>query len=162
LESKKIMVSACLLGINCRYNGESKFSPQLVACLANHTVIPCCPELLGELMIPRPPAEIINGDGQAVWSGQARVIDRDGNDRTAYFKAGAQKALELYLKEQPEMVIFKANSPSCGRGLIYNGSFNGELVEGDGVATTLLRDWGATIYTEEEFLKLRIIDQNKF
>lgn len=150
---KSVMVSACLLGINCRYDGHSKPVPNLTALLPDYEIIPFCPERLVNMAIPRPPAEICNGDGTGVWNGTAKVFNQNGLDLSREFRLGAQRALEMFLKERPELVIFKANSPSCGVNRIYDGNFSGTLREGDGVTVVLFRQAGANIMTETEFLE---------
>jgi uncharacterized protein YbbK (DUF523 family) len=134
-----IMVSSCLLGEACRYDGSAKLFPGLAAELADFELVPFCPEKLGGLPIPRPPAEIQNDDGAAVLTGKARVIDSSGKDCTAAFIAGAQKTLEMARKLQPVLIVCKAKSPSCGVGEIHDGSFSGKLRSGDGVTTARLR-----------------------
>ncbi len=146
-----IMISACLLGIECRYDGGSKPVPGLPAKLAGFKLVPFCPEVWGGLPTPRPPAEIRAGDGAAVLAGTARVVDRTGRDRTAEFRRGAERLLEQVRQWQPVWIIAKAKSPSCGVGRIYDGNFAGQLRDGDGVAVALLRQAGITaICTEAE------------
>lgn len=150
---KKLMVSACLLGEPCRYDGGSKPVAALCDLREKAEIIPFCPECAGGLPIPRPPAEIQNGTGEDVWKGRARVVDRKGIDRTDAFCEGARKSLALYQQHQPDWVITKANSPSCGLGQIYDGSFSGSLRSGNGVAMALLLESGARIMTEKEFME---------
>jgi uncharacterized protein YbbK (DUF523 family) len=154
LESKrKIMVSACLLGVKCRYDGAAKANPELAGLtLAGFELVPVCPECLGNLPIPRLPAEIQNNDGAAVLAGNAVVLNRQGVDLSPQFCVGAAKVLELFQEHRPELVVFKARSPSCGVGWIYDGSFSRKLRPGDGVTAALLRENGAVLYTEEDFL----------
>jgi uncharacterized protein YbbK (DUF523 family) len=148
-----IMMSACLLGEACRYDGTAKSSPKLIAGLSDFELAPFCPEKSGGLPIPRPPAEIQNGDGAAVLAGQAKVIDSSGSDCTAAFVAGAKKTLAMAEKLQPVLVVGKAKSPSCGVGRIYDGSFSGTLRSGDGVTMALLREAGLAVCTEESLAK---------
>ncbi len=150
-----VMVSACLLGVNCRYDGGSKTVAGLVDKLAGYEVIPFCPEVLGKLPTPRPPAEINAGNGAEVLAGQARVINRAGLDVTAEFCHGATKVLELAEKHQPRWILLKAKSPSCGVNQIYDGTFSGALRPGDGVAVALLRQkTQIPMGTEEDLPKL--------
>ena len=147
------MVSACLLGVNCRYDGKSKPQPELKPQLEGRRIIAFCPECLGELPTPRLPAEIQKGDGAAVLAGEVLVLNREGEDYTPQFKAGAEATLRLYREHQPELIICKANSPSCGFGKIYDGTFSGRLRTGDGVTAALLRANGAVLCTEEDVLQ---------
>ncbi len=144
-----IMVSACLLGEKCRYDGGAKPVPDLQEKLAGFTIVPFCPELLGGLVAPRPPAEILGGTGEDVWEDRARVLNKEGLEVTAEFRRGAERVLEQVEKHRPERLVFKANSPSCGVGRIYDGSFSGTLRDGDGVTVALLKRKGvARFHTE--------------
>ncbi|HEY8464057.1 MAG TPA: DUF523 domain-containing protein [Bacillota bacterium] len=149
----KAMVSACLVGINCRYDGKSQLRPELVECLRDYQLIPFCPEYLGELPTPRLPSEICNGDGAAVLAGAALVLNRQGDDWTPYFIKGAEATLRLYQEVRPDLIVFKAKSPSCGVGQIYDGTFTGKLRSGDGVTAALLRQKGACLYSETDILQ---------
>lgn len=144
------MISACLLGVNCRYDGGSKPVPGLRQRLASFQLAPFCPETLGGLSIPRPPAEISGADGAAVWEGKARVVNRDGLDRTDQFRQGAAATLDLARQLKPVLIICKANSPSCGAAGIYDGTFSGTLRQGDGVTVALLRGEGIPMMTENQ------------
>ena len=136
-----ILVSRCLLGDPCRYDGKSKPVPGIDALKgAGHTLIPICPEVMGGLPTPRPPAEI-QPDG--------RVINRAGEDVTAEYAAGAQAALELARKHGCTAAVLKANSPSCGSRFVYDGSFSRTLIPGQGIAARLLHDAGLTVVDEE-------------
>jgi uncharacterized protein YbbK (DUF523 family) len=149
---KKVMVSACLLGEKCRYDGSAKLNPDLILALQDLELISVCPECLGGLPTPRAPVEIQNGDGAQVLAGKTLVIDRQGADYTPGFHTGALQVLELYRQRQPDLVIFKAYSPSCGAGRIYDGTFTGKLRPGDGVTAALLRENGAVLCTELDYL----------
>ncbi|MCL6591396.1 MAG: DUF523 domain-containing protein [Firmicutes bacterium] len=148
-----IIVSACLLGVECRYDGTGRAVPKLLEILVGRRVVPVCPETLGGLTIPRPPAEINGGAGAEVLAGTAGVINREGRDCTAEFIRGAEAALEMVRRHQPKLVILKAKSPSCGVGAIYDGSFSNRLIPGDGVAAALLKKNGVKVYSETEFLE---------
>jgi uncharacterized protein YbbK (DUF523 family) len=148
-----ILISACLLGINCRYDGTAKEAPELKKLLADYRLIPFCPETLGGLTVPRLPSEIQCGDGGQVLSGSARVRDRNGRDLTAEFIAGARMTLALAELHHPMLVVAKAKSPSCGAGQIYDGSFTGKLQHGDGVTIAMLRQAGYTVCSEKDFLE---------
>jgi len=144
-----ILVSACLVGIPCQYDGGSCPHDQLQALAAQGGVSPFCPEVAGGLPTPRPPAEIQGGDGGDVLEGRARVVNIEGKDVTAQFLAGARKALRVAQQWGIKEAILKARSPSCGVGQIYDGSFSGRLVEGDGVTVALLRREGIIVRNEE-------------
>ena len=135
-----ILVSACLLGIACKYSGGNNACPTLLQALrqSGHTLIPVCPEVYGGLPTPRPPAERC-GD---------RVLTEAGADVTAQYRRGAEAALQLARLYNCRTAILKANSPSCGCGTIYDGSFSGRLTGGDGVTAALLRENGIAVCGE--------------
>lgn len=136
-----ILISRCLLGEPCRYDGKSKPSP-IVQTLrqAGHHLVPVCPEVLGGLPTPRPPAER-QKDG--------RVVNREGTDVTAQYRSGAQQALELARSEGCTLAVLKANSPSCGSLHVYDGTFSKTLIPGPGVAAELLAQAGMTVVDED-------------
>lgn len=136
----KILVSACLLGCCCRYDGKSKADERVLALGKCHTLIPVCPEQLGGLCTPRLPAEI-QGD---------KAIRKDGADVTAEYKKGAREALRLYELLSCDAAILKARSPSCGKGVIYDGTFTGTLTEGSGITAALFQERGLPVFTENE------------
>lgn len=149
-----ILISACLLGLPCRYDGDNKIIPQMVKLLNyNQIIIPFCPECLGGLGIPRLPAEIVGGDGLMVLNGEARVATKNGQDYTEQFIKGATVVLQIVNSLDAKRVILKSNSPSCGLGEIYDGSFTGVLRHGYGVTAALLKQNPIQLYTEIEFLK---------
>ncbi|MER1993275.1 MAG: DUF523 domain-containing protein [Eubacteriales bacterium] len=119
----KIMVSACLLGEDCKYDGGNNRNEALLEMIAGHEVIPVCPEVLGGLPVPRVPAEIVNG----------RVVNREGQDVDGAFRLGAEKALEIAERENPDLIILQSRSPSCGVNEIYDGTFTGKKIPGHGV-----------------------------
>ncbi len=123
-----ILVSACLCGINCKYNGKNNYNEEVFKLVKDGLAIPVCPEQLGGLTTPRIPSEIKDG----------RVINKEGIDVTDNFKKGALEVLELCKKLNITKVILKSKSPSCGKGKIYNGNFDGTLVEGNGILTEIL------------------------
>jgi uncharacterized protein YbbK (DUF523 family) len=135
-----ILVSACLAGEPCRYNGLGFLCPAVASLLAAGQALAVCPELLGGLPTPRPPAEIVAG----------RVVTVAGEDVTAAYQAGAQLALQLARQAGCRSAILKARSPSCGCGQIYDGSFSGRLIVGDGVFAALLKMAGIMVRTEED------------
>lgn len=151
-DQKVVMVSGCLLGFKCRFDGTARETPELQSALQGYRLVPFCPEVSGGLTAPRSPAEIQAGDGAAVLSGKARVMNQVGLDCTEEFIHGAETILELVKNQQPEFVVLKAKSPSCGVGEIYDGSFSGKLKDGDGVTTALLRDAGITVYSEMDWI----------
>lgn len=139
----KIMVSACLLGENCKYNGGNNLHPELLRILSAHTVIPVCPEVLGGLPVPRIPAEIVEGI----------VMNREGQSVDAEFREGAGKALEMAKREKPDMIILQSRSPCCGMKEIYDGSFSGKLIPGHGVFAELAQEHGFPVVDVEDVLK---------
>ena len=139
----RIMVSACLLGVNCKYNGGNNRNEALLKRLEGHEVIPVCPETAGGLPTPRIPAEIVNG----------AVVNREGRSVDAAFRAGAKAALELAKRERPDLIILQSRSPSCGAKEIYDGSFSGRLIPGQGVFAGLAREAGFAVKDAEDFLR---------
>lgn len=139
-----ILVSACLLGVCCRYDGESKPCDEVIALRDRFTMIPICPEVDGGLPTPRTPSERV-GD---------KVLMKDGRDVTKNYNDGAAQALEKAQLYGCKAAILKARSPSCGSGLVYDGSFTGTLVEGDGVAAELLGKNGIKVFSEENIPEL--------
>ena len=132
-------VSACLCGFPCRYDGKSKPDERIKALYEEGRALPVCPEKLGGLTTPRTPCEIIDG----------RVISSDGEDRTNEYLLGSQKVLELCKKHGIKKAILKQNSPSCGSTHIYDGTFSGTLIEGEGCLTALLRKNGIEVTGEK-------------
>lgn len=139
-----ILLSACLAGVPCRYDGGTNTVPALALLAARGEAIPVCPEVLGGLAVPRVPCER-QPDG--------RVLDRDGADRSEAFARGARRALEICLAQGCDSAVLKARSPSCGAGVVYDGSFSHVCVPGDGVFAALLRARGIPVQTEEEYLQ---------
>lgn len=160
----KIAISACLLGEACRYDGASKPCEHVIVLARQHEVLPICPEVAGGLPTPRTPSEIRSGNvdggepvdgalaGGRKIAGSAgakrRVINSAGVDVTAQFEAGAERTLQAMREFGCELAILKAKSPSCGSGLIYDGSFSGRLVPGWGIAAEAIRDAGFPVYDE--------------
>ena len=124
----KIMVSACLAGENCKYNGGSNRNEKVLRLMEENEVILVCPEQMGGLPTPRTPCEICNG---VVTTKDGRVVDQE-------FRAGAAKCLETALREQPDLIVLQSRSPSCGVKQHYDGTFSGKLTEGSGVTAELL------------------------
>jgi len=148
--SQPWLVSACLLGKHCRYDGGHKHNEAVVALAKRQKLIPVCPEELGGLPIPRPPSEITGGDGADVLAGKARVVTRQGEDVTPTFLKGANEVLKIAQAHNAKKAILKARSPSCGCGEIYDGTFTGQTRAGDGVTTALLKQNGIEVVGEEE------------
>ena len=139
-------MSACLTGRGCRYDGDSKPAPRLEELLDGREGVPVCPEELGELGTPRPPAHLHGGDGAAVLRGDAKVVRvEDGADVTAAFVMGAARSRAA--APEAEVAILKARSPSCGRGRTW---IDGEVRDGDGVFAALLRAAGVELLTDED------------
>lgn len=145
----RLLVSACLLGLRCRYDGGGKPCPAVLDLIKQHTLIPVCPEQLGGLPTPRPPAEIQ----------ESQVVNRLGQNVTEAYQKGAQEALALYRLLGCDAAILKARSPSCGCGQVYDGSFSGTLAPGYGVTASLLRAQGVPVFTEENALAQRFTEK---
>ena len=139
-----ILVSACLLGMNCRYDGSHNYCPELEKLMEEHILIPVCPERRGGLDTPREPAER-QGD---------RIIARDGTDVTDAYIRGAQETLRLAKEYDCRYAISKERSPSCGAGVIYDGNFSHTRVPGDGMTTQLLRANGIIVLGESQISAL--------
>lgn len=150
-----IMASACLFGVNCKYNGKNNYNARLCKALQGQEILLFCPEHAGGLPVPRLPAEIQGGDGRAVLRGDAKVINRAGEDLTSSFIKGAREIAWLAREKKPSLVILKSRSPSCGIGQVYDGSFASHLCEGDGVASAMLKELGVPIVSDEEFIGRR-------
>ena len=144
----KILVSACLAGENCKYNGGNNRNEQILQLMSEgaHEILPVCPEVLGGLPTPRVPAEIRSG----------RVTAKDGRDVDAKFRLGAEKCLEIALREKPDLIILQPRSPSCGVKQRYDGTFTGTLTEGPGVTAALLMRHGFAVTEIEELRKTRL------
>jgi len=142
----KVVVSACLLGSPVRYNGKDKKTnhPVLQRWIDEGRVVSVCPEVLGGLGTPRPPAEIIHVGGVR------RVHANDGRDVTAEFEQGAADALEQAIRHGAPVAILKEGSPSCGSTYVYDGTFTGARVDGEGVAAALFRRYGVRVFSEHE------------
>lgn len=141
-----LLISACLFGSNCKYSGGNNALPAaaLARLKARYRLIPACPETAGGLPIPRQPSERIG----------ERVISKIGHDVTAEFEKGADVAIALARRYGCRKALLKANSPSCGSGRIYDGTFTGTLIDGDGAAAEKLRALGVAVYSEKELDKL--------
>jgi len=149
----KWVVSSCLAGLKTRYDGGDKFCAKIRELVEKGEALPFCPEQGGGLTTPRPPAEIVGGDGSDVLAGRARVINKLGDDVTEQFIRGASEMLELARITGATGAIIKSLSPSCGVGAIYDGTFSGTIREGDGVTAALLRESGLEVVTENQLGK---------
>lgn len=143
---ESVLISACLLGVNCKYNGGANpvSEARLAALKEKYTLVPVCPESYGGLATPRPPSERVG----------ERVLARDGADVTAQYEKGAQAALRLAELFGCKRAILKERSPSCGHGTIYDGTFSGALTPGDGVTAALLAAHGVAVYGEGDIPRL--------
>ena len=141
----KILVSACLLGINSRYCGGGCLNEKIASLIGNHNLIPVCPEQLGGLPTPREPDEIREG----------RVFEKTGKENTDKFQKGAEETLRLVRLLNADMAILKQNSPSCGSSMIYDGTFSGKKIPGSGITASLLIQNGVRVISEEEIAELR-------
>ena len=140
----KIMVSACLAGENCKYNGGNNRSEKVLKLMAENEVLTVCPEQMGGLPTPRVPAEIRDGV----------VTAKDGRNVDAQFRAGAAKCLEIAKKEQPDLIVLQSRSPSCGVKQRYDGTFSGKLVDRAGVTAQLLIDNGFRCVDVEDLVEV--------
>jgi len=136
----RVLISACLLGVRCRYDGKGNGMQRLEELMQLAQLVPVCPEILGGLETPRVPCERRNG----------RVYNRDGADKTAAFERGAQEALRIGEIFGARYALLKQRSPSCGTREIYDGSFSGARIPGEGVAAQLLRQHGYAAFGEDQ------------
>lgn len=141
----KIIVSGCLFGCDCRYKGDNCKCEELLALADEHILIPVCPEQMGGLSTPRDPAEIVGN----------KVISNHGKDVTYEYTKGAETALHIAKVNNADAVVLKANSPSCGKGIIYDGTFTGNKIEGNGIAAKMFLDAGFSVFTENEIPELK-------
>lgn len=141
-----ILVSACLVGINCKYNGGNNYNEKIFELVKKGEAIPICPEQLGGLQTPRIPSEI------KIIDGKRYVINKEGEDVTQNFEKGAEEVLELAKKLDINKAILQPRSPSCGVGKIYSGNFNGELIEGNGILAELFIKNGIEVLMPDDIL----------
>ena len=145
-----VLVSACLAGRACRFDGTGAYEDAVARLLAEGRAVLVCPEVDGGLGTPRPPAEIEGGTGSDVIAGRAKVVTAEGLDVTEQYMKGARRALAVARKAGATTAILKARSPSCGKGAVYDGTFSRSLQAGDGVTAALLRSEGIHVVTDEE------------
>ncbi|MEF9920176.1 MAG: DUF523 domain-containing protein [Erysipelotrichaceae bacterium] len=138
----KIIVSACLLGKNCKYDGSNNKDERLIELLKKDEVFPVCPEVMGGLPTPRACAEIV----------QNRVMNKEGKDVSNEYQSGAELCLALAKRENIDCAILQVRSPSCGKGLIYDGTFSGNKVKGNGIFAQLLLNNDFYVYCSDEYL----------
>ena len=135
---EKILVSACLLGVNCKYSGGNNLNEKVLKYIEDKEVIPVCPEIMGGLSTPRPPSEIIGN----------KVMNNENKDVTKEYTKGAEETLKLAKLFNVKKALLKAKSPSCGSNKIYDGTFSGTLTDGDGVTVRLLKENGIEVISE--------------
>ncbi len=136
----RIVVSACLLGENCKYNGGNNRNERVLRFVAGHEIIPVCPEMLGGLPCPRKPVE---------WVGD-RVLTKDGDDCTENFRLGVQRAMEMIADKRVDMAILQSRSPTCGVKQIYDGTFSGVRIDGMGMLARALKERGIPLMDAED------------
>lgn len=141
---KNLLISACLMGVNCKYNGGNNKLPELDLLKEKYNLIPICPEEMGGLTTPRNPSEIKGN----------KVFSNLGNDVTDNFKNGAELALKIALENDCNVALLKERSPSCGSNMIYDGSFCGKVIEGMGLTAKLLKENNIEIFNEEQIKDL--------
>lgn len=140
MTKEKILVSACLAGINCKYNSKNNENAKIIELIKDKDVILICPEQLGGLKTPRTPAEIRNN----------KVINKDNIDVTKEYQKGAKEVLALAQKFNIKTAILKSKSPSCGKSKIYDGTFSNNLIEGNGITTELLENNGIKVISSDD------------
>ena len=152
----KILISACLMGFKVRYNGsdKAKVTDKLSQWQQEKRLVVHCPELAAGLTIPRPPAEIMSGDGNEVMRGRARIIENSGRDVTEHYQLAAWLALRAAQESGCRAALLTDGSPTCGSRNIYDGSFNNIRKSGMGVAASLLASNGIVVFSEEQLSEL--------
>ena len=136
----RVLVSACLLGRNCKYNGGNNRCPRVESFVADKQVVEICPEMMAGLGTPRTPIEIVNGV----------LVDKNGRNVDAALREAAARALELAEKEQIDLAILQSRSPTCGVNQVYDGTFSGRLIPGQGVFARMLMDAGFAVRDAED------------
>lgn len=144
-----ILVSACLVGICCRYDGGHGYNEVIANLSKRHTLIPICPEQLGGLPTPRPPAELRDG----------RIVTKSGDDMTLQFDRGAKETLKLGQLTNCTLAILKNRSPSCGTTQIYNGHFSGEQIDGMGITARILSQNNIIVINETDIQMLKALNK---
>ncbi len=147
--AEPVFVSACLTGEKCRYDGTTYSTPVARALVGHGQAVVFCPELAGDLGVPRPRAEIVGGDGRDVLDGRAQVLTVDGTDVTSAFVAAARAAVAVAQASGCRRALLKSRSPSCGFGVIFDGTFSGRIKPGIGVAAAALAEVGVDIESSD-------------
>lgn len=145
-----ILVSACLIGKNCRYNGDNTLNKDIIAYLDGKPYLAICPETMGGLSVPREPVELVGGGGEAFWQGKALAKNKGGTDVSQQFAAGAKAVMDICQNNAIELAILKDGSPTCGNHLIYDGSFSSKKVPGNGVMAAILKSNGIKVISEND------------
>ncbi len=153
-KSRRLIVSACLLGVKCNYKGAASadFLREPLLYTGGFEVIPVCPEQLGGLPTPRIPSELLSTAAEVLREG-GKVMAKDGRDVTLNFLAGAAETLRLAKILEVEMAVLKSRSPSCGSRCVYDGTFSGKLIDGRGVTAQALYENNVRVIDEDEFVK---------
>jgi uncharacterized protein YbbK (DUF523 family) len=145
-----IIVSACLAGVNCRYDGKNRENALIQKLISKRLAVPLCPEVLGGRPVPREACEIIGGTAAQVLAGTACVRDKNGKDVTEEVLDGVKIFMKAVARMNVTAVILKTKSPTCGRGKVHDGTFTGKMIDGNGVLTAALLKEGVKVYTEED------------
>ena len=148
---RRILISACLLGVHCRYDGQAKAHPEIEQLKEQYELVPVCPEQLGGLPTPRAPAERRGN----------QVVTKVGGDVTESYRRGAEETLRLAQLLDCQEAVLKERSPSCGSGQIYDGSFQKKLVHGDGVTAELLTAHGISVFGESQLRELAALGDDR-
>ena len=155
----KFLVSACLAGINCTYNGKNNLDPAIKKIFISGDCLLVCPEVMGGLPIPRPPIELVGGDGRALLFKKAKAMNAGGADVTKECTRGAKLIVRLAKRYGVKQAILKSNSPCCGIGKIYDGTFTETLKSGNGILAAALVKSGIKVCSEKNLLlKTRLED----
>lgn len=152
-----IIVSACLAGINCKYDGGNNLVPEIRELVAKGMAIPVCPEQLGGGSTPRAPVELAGVTGEDVLDGRGKAVDESGLDKSEPFIKGADETLKIARMARADMAILKERSPSCGSKFIYDGSFTGQPRPGRGITAALLVRNGIKVISEEDNNLIRLL-----
>ncbi|MCF6246113.1 MAG: DUF523 domain-containing protein [Desulfobacula sp.] len=161
---EKILVSACLAGDVVRYDGKCvPLKNKYLELLGNKgCMVKCCPEVAGGMSIPRAPAQIAGGNGSDVLAGRAGVMDINGKDVSRFFIKGAESALSVVRAHHSQVVLLKDKSPSCGSHFIYDGTFGGRLICGDGVTAAILKQNNVYVFSDSEIQEFEIFVKQSF
>ena len=140
--TEKLLISACLLGENCKYNGGNNFAPAVVEFLKGREVLTICPEMMAGMGCPRTPIEIVDGV----------LMDRDGNNVDEAMRNAMEQAMEVIRKENIQCAILQSRSPTCGVNQVYDGTFSGKLISGSGIFAQALKEAGFQVLDAEDFI----------